>query len=204
GDYYTQSGGNGTQLHAGDTLTSSQTVYIYATNGHCYNESSFNVHIYPTPVVDRLSDTLAINYFVLPPLQSGSYYSESRGQGTAFYPGDTIDEDMRLYIYATSGHCFDETSFYITVKYVLTYVKYLTPNGDGYHDTWQIKHTKLLSPGTDVYIYDRSGRLLGTFKANTGRWDGTYQGKPLPADDYWFKVRLRNGELFVGHIALIR
>ncbi|NPA46738.1 MAG: BspA family leucine-rich repeat surface protein, partial [Chlorobi bacterium] len=51
GNYYTQSGGNGTQLHARDTLTTSQTVYIYATNGHCDNESSFDVHIYPTPQV---------------------------------------------------------------------------------------------------------------------------------------------------------
>jgi gliding motility-associated-like protein len=46
--YYTQVGGptgTGTVLAAGDVITSSQTVYIYAQSGACTNESSFAITI---------------------------------------------------------------------------------------------------------------------------------------------------------------
>ena len=45
GDYYTAPNGGGTQLNAGDQITSTQTIYIYASNGDCSDESSFTVTI---------------------------------------------------------------------------------------------------------------------------------------------------------------
>jgi hypothetical protein len=55
GSYYTQSGGNGTHLSAGDILTTNQIVYIYApaANGMCSGEDSFYITIVPvqTPVI---------------------------------------------------------------------------------------------------------------------------------------------------------
>jgi len=45
GNYYTESGGNGTILNAGDIITTSQTIYIFNDTGCYTNESSFNVVI---------------------------------------------------------------------------------------------------------------------------------------------------------------
>ncbi|MDO5986794.1 T9SS type B sorting domain-containing protein [Flavivirga amylovorans] len=45
GTYFTQSGGNGIQLNAGDVITSSQTLYIYNETTCDSNESSFSVLI---------------------------------------------------------------------------------------------------------------------------------------------------------------
>ncbi|WP_303316628.1 T9SS type B sorting domain-containing protein [Flavivirga abyssicola] len=45
GNYFMQSGGNGIQLNAGDTITSSQTIYIYNETTCDNNESSFSVLI---------------------------------------------------------------------------------------------------------------------------------------------------------------
>ncbi|MEL0455336.1 T9SS type B sorting domain-containing protein [Flavobacteriaceae bacterium SZ-1-7] len=45
GSYFTESGGNGTALNAGDVIPSSQTVYIYNENSCFSSESSFNVII---------------------------------------------------------------------------------------------------------------------------------------------------------------
>ncbi|MCF7559555.1 T9SS type B sorting domain-containing protein [Sabulilitoribacter multivorans] len=45
GSYFTASGGNGTMLNSGDTITSSQTIYIYNESSCGINESSFNVLI---------------------------------------------------------------------------------------------------------------------------------------------------------------
>ncbi|TGV00761.1 T9SS type B sorting domain-containing protein [Flavivirga rizhaonensis] len=45
GTYFMQSGGNGIQLNTGDTITSSQTIYIYNETTCDNNESSFSVLI---------------------------------------------------------------------------------------------------------------------------------------------------------------
>jgi uncharacterized delta-60 repeat protein len=50
GNYYTAPSGGGTMLNAGDTITSTQTLYVYATNGTCADENSFDVSILPSPV----------------------------------------------------------------------------------------------------------------------------------------------------------
>lgn len=62
---------------------------------------------------------------------------------------------------------------------------FMTPNGDGYFDTWHITGVSQLT-GTLVYIYDRFGKLLITLPYNSGGWDGTYRGQNMPTDDYWF------------------
>ncbi|WMW77816.1 gliding motility-associated C-terminal domain-containing protein [Flavobacterium sp. 20NA77.7] len=51
GVYYTGSNATGTQLNAGDVITTTQVVYVYATNGDCSNQVSFKVNIIsiPTP-----------------------------------------------------------------------------------------------------------------------------------------------------------
>lgn len=49
GNYYTSSGGNGTMFSAGDHVTSSQTLFIYAHNGGCSDQTTFSVTINATP-----------------------------------------------------------------------------------------------------------------------------------------------------------
>lgn len=50
--YYTQPNGQGTALNPGDLITSTQTVYIFATTaGGCTDERSFLVTIHPLPTV---------------------------------------------------------------------------------------------------------------------------------------------------------
>ena len=59
GNYYTTSGGTGNQLNAGDAITSSQTIYIYAQSNGCVNEKSFLVTINsaPTPIFNITQTT---------------------------------------------------------------------------------------------------------------------------------------------------
>jgi gliding motility-associated-like protein len=57
GNYYSATGGTGTQLNAGDVILTDQTIYVYATNGQCASEDPFNVKIVsiPTPTFDYLT-----------------------------------------------------------------------------------------------------------------------------------------------------
>ena len=84
--------------------------------------------------------------------------------------------------------------------------KFMTPNNDGYFDTWHITGVETL-PGTVVYIYDRYGKLLKQLSWNSNGWDGTFNGALMPSSDYWFlaDVKKDNIEFKVkGHFTLKR
>src|SRR5690606_18405575 len=117
GNYYTGAGGTGTMLAAGDAITSTQTLYIYAETGttpNCFDENSFVVTISTTPVADVPADVTACDSYTLPALTTGNYYTGTGGTGTMLAVGDAITSTQTLYIYAETGttpNCFDENSF---------------------------------------------------------------------------------------------
>jgi len=71
------------------------------------------------------------------------------------------------------------------VVFIIDYPKYFTPNGDGYHDSWNILSvSNQLS--AKIQIFDRYGKLLKEIRPSSDGWDGTYNGAMLPSSDYWF------------------
>ncbi|MAS68836.1 MAG: hypothetical protein CMC43_05850 [Flavobacteriaceae bacterium] len=88
---------------------------------------------------------------------------------------------------------------------VIGYPLYFTPNGNGKNDNWKISGVNgVFQSQSLIYIFDRHGRLLTQIAPNSLGWDGTYNGTPMPADDYWFRVKLEDGRMFTGHFSLIR
>lgn len=88
--------------------------------------------------------------------------------------------------------------------YLLTYPRFFTPNGDGVNEYWRIKFASLAEPDLMVYIYDRYGKLITGFDANSIGWDGTLNDANLPATDYWFVIRRQSGKEYRGHFSLLR
>jgi gliding motility-associated-like protein len=73
---------------------------------------------------------------------------------------------------------------------------FMTPNNDGYNDTWHITGVNQLT-GTIVYIFDRYGKLLKTLSHTSPGWDGSYRGQEMPASDYWFLAEvIQDGKKF--------
>jgi gliding motility-associated-like protein len=92
----------------------------------------------------------------------------------------------------------------VTVS-VIGYKKYFTPNNDGINDKWKILGIRIdFNNASEIYIFNRYGKLLKQLDPITDGWDGTYLGKPMPATDYWFRVYLEDGREFKGHFSLIR
>ncbi|WP_289035483.1 T9SS type B sorting domain-containing protein [uncultured Flavobacterium sp.] len=91
--------------------------------------------------------------------------------------------------------------------YALNYPYYFTPNADGYNDTWNIDGLAN-QPEAQIFIFDRYGKLIKQIFPSSAGWDGTYNGHPLPATDYWFKLlyKSRDGvnKEFKAHFALKR
>lgn len=92
---------------------------------------------------------------------------------------------------------------------VIQYPKFLTPNNDGFNDTWKIKGANSsFFPSSSIYIFDRHGKPVTTIPIDGDGWDGTFNGKTLPSNDYWFKIQLidRKGKAHHhnGHFSLLR
>lgn len=66
-----------------------------------------------------------------------------------------------------------------------------TPNSDGVNDTWEIKLIDQF-PKAEITVFDRWGQIV--FKTigypTSARWDGTFNGKQLPASTYYYTVSL--------------
>ncbi|NRA42873.1 MAG: T9SS type B sorting domain-containing protein [Pseudomonadales bacterium] len=69
----------------------------------------------------------------------------------------------------------------------IDYPPFFTPNQDGFNDTWNISTLSGDEQAT-VYIFDRYGKLLKQISPRGEGWDGTYNGKAMPSQDYWFRV----------------
>jgi gliding motility-associated-like protein len=87
---------------------------------------------------------------------------------------------------------------------VISYPSFFSPNGDGTNDNWYVKGSSNFS-AAEVAIFDRFGKLITVLSHANPFWDGTLNGKVLPASDYWFVAKIN--EAFPetkGHFSLIR
>ncbi|WP_142783289.1 T9SS type B sorting domain-containing protein [Changchengzhania lutea] len=86
---------------------------------------------------------------------------------------------------------------------VIGFPKYFTPNNDGVNDTWNVFGlSREVQPNSKIFIYNRFGQLLKQLDPLGTGWDGTFNGNPLPTDDYWFSVTLQDGRTFKSHFTL--
>jgi gliding motility-associated-like protein len=90
--------------------------------------------------------------------------------------------------------------------FIVDYPKYFTPNGDGIHDTWNISSLST-QPNAKIYIFDRLGKLVKQILPSGSGWNGTFNGQPLPATDYWFTIEYEEETVtkqYKAHFALKR
>lgn len=84
--------------------------------------------------------------------------------------------------------------------------KFFTPNGDGINDIWQFRAdttAKKKQIGA-ISIFNRYGVFLLQITTDSKGWDGTINGRPLPASEYWFEALIDGERDFNGHFSLKR
>ena len=82
--------------------------------------------------------------------------------------------------------------------------KAFTPNGDLVNDVFTLAGMNAL-PQATVLIFDRYGKYIVKLNRENRSWDGTLNGTPLPASDYWYVVKLDDVTPEIrGHFALLR
>ena len=74
---------------------------------------------------------------------------------------------------------------------VLQFPEFFTPNGDNKNDTWIIKGAnKTFYPNSKINIFNRYGKIVAQIPIDENGWDGNYNSKKMPSDDYWYNITL--------------
>jgi len=87
---------------------------------------------------------------------------------------------------------------------IITYPKFFTPNNDGENDLWRVAGMENF-PNAIIEIFDRYGKRVAYLSRRNQGWNGTYNGRALPATDYWFVSKIDDSiPEKKGHFSLLR
>ena len=122
---------------------------------------------------------------------------------------ENLEGGIYTIIVTDNNGCTSDTELQISV---IQFPKFFTPNGDGKNDTWVIKgaNKDYYQANSSINIFNRFGKLVAQVLVDGQGWDGTYNGKTLPSDDYWFNIQLiptdssKSPILKKGHFSLLR
>jgi gliding motility-associated-like protein len=187
----------------------SYSVLVTELSTGCQAEAITTVVISSPPLVysaEVTSGAFADEHTIEVTVESGSGDWIYQLDGGPFQEGDTftgVAPGTHIITISDANGCGSVT---IEVG-VVDYPQFVTPNGDGYHDTWNIIGIAQYDPTAKIYIFDRYGKLLKQISPSGAGWDGTYNGSPLPSSDYWFRVEYKEDETnktFTGHFSLKR
>jgi gliding motility-associated-like protein len=79
-----------------------------------------------------------------------------------------------------------------------------TPNGDGKNDVWNIEYISAF-PDCTVLLYNEWGQKIFESTGYDVPWDGTRNGKEMPAATYYYIIDLKDGSTpYTGSVTLIR
>jgi gliding motility-associated-like protein len=152
-------------------------------------------------IITDLVDNNSINIIVS---GAGNYVYSIVSENGPFQESP-IFIDVKPGIYTVYIKDLNECGNTSQVISVLGAPKFFTPNGDGYNDTWTIVG---ISPAfyknSKVNIFDRYGKLLIQIIPANGGWNGEYNGRPMPSNDYWYVLELEGGRVAKGHFSLKR
>ncbi|MBA5630172.1 T9SS type B sorting domain-containing protein [Moheibacter lacus] len=196
------------EVGTGDTIIITEigtyTVIVTGENG-CTNETTITVSTPPTPVITGIE--IGPDYFIVSASSgdgSGNLeYSldavlwQSSPQFSNLIPGEIYTVHVR------EDGCMKD-SYDVSILAISNFV---SPNGDGKNDTWEIRGIAV-TPQATIKLFDRYGKIFvdTNFEGNY-LWNGKYLGNPVPSGDYWYILQVPSDGIileqkFVGHISV--
>lgn len=228
GDGYTWT--PSTYLSATDIATPSVTkpeetitYTVEIEKGVCSEKFSVTVNVNPLPVINTID---------VKTLENGERditVNVSNGESPYKYSLDGENYDVldvilerasigwnKLYV-IDANECGSDKMFEVDPIEIRP-EKYFSPNNDGVNEKWEVINLNTYSSYI-VEIFTRHGKRIfiqrvGSF--NTGGqntvegdeftgWNGEYNGKPMPSDDYWYLITVEDiRKQYTGHFTLKR
>jgi len=183
-----------------------------ATNG-CTNFREQDITVFPVPVVNAGPDRFVLEggNAILLGTGTGNNLSYLWTPSTFLnnpaiaQPITTPADDINYTLMVTSADgCTASDQVFVKLLKTPAIPNVFTPNGDGINDNWQIKYLDSY-PGATVEIYNRYGQVIFRSTGYNKPWDGTMNGKPLPAGTYYYIINPKNGrKQITGFVDIVR
>jgi len=188
---------NSGEMTSSITVNTPGTYIVVSTDGCSTVEKTIHVEFPEIPIIESVqSDGNDIVVFTS---NSGDFLYSIDGSN---FQTSNIFFDVaggKYDIYVKSSLC----DTLVTTSYLHFFIpKFFTPNNDGTNDTFNLSGIECFT-SSEVYIFNRYGKLLFSAYNTSVNWQGTYRNKPLPVSDYWYLVIIEDQE-FKGHFTLKR
>lgn len=192
-------------------------VSLFITNSFgCNSDTVVKPFIvYPYPLVDAGPDRIILEggSIILEPIVSGNNLTflwtpnSFLNNNTLLTPVVTSPlNDLTYTISVTAlGGCVASDKVLVKLLKLAKVPNTFTPNGDGINDKWIIKYLESY-PGCSIQIFTRTGQLVYQVKGYTDAkaWDGSFNGKMVPADTYYYIIEPGNGrKSTTGYVTII-
>jgi len=168
----------------------------------CANTKNFSVDISSLPEVSFTQSGFAGNGQVTINAQGSGDY-EFALNDSEFTNSNTfeINQIENSIVVRDKNGCGEVTLNF----FALQIPDFFTPNNDGINDFWQIKGIRQSENDVkNIFIFDRYGKLLDNISPLLIGWDGNYNGRQMPSQDYWYKIEMNSGQSVSGHFTLKR
>jgi gliding motility-associated-like protein len=109
-------------------------------------------------------------------------------------------------VMAYKNSCSGQAGFTVTVRErgpdpVIGNI--FTPNGDGHNDLWEILNLSDFKP-CQVNVFDRYGTEVFSSSDYKNDWNGSFNGKQLANDTYYYFVRCYNDVTYKGNVNILK
>ncbi|MBN2165594.1 MAG: T9SS type B sorting domain-containing protein [Marinilabiliaceae bacterium] len=183
--------------------------WVSAYDGCLWVQDTVEIVHFETPVIASFDTLIYARVAIFAEQGTPPYlYRHEEGvlqSNNVFAP---LDAGSHVFTVVDDNGCYSMDTVSLTLDIDIDVPNYFTPNNDGYNDTWKIEGHLDMFPDSEVQIYDRYGKLLISYSAIDFEWNGEYNNKPVPSDDYWFVVFLKaeniTHKIIKGHFTLKR
>jgi gliding motility-associated-like protein len=174
----------------------SLTVYKTENGLLCSNFKKFKVINPDVPVFSNIDvNTEDETNNIVDVLIDGNSNYEFSLDNTTFLGNSTsytfthVNPGLRTIYIRDINNCEQATQTNVTV---IGFKKYFTPNGDNNNDFWNVDGlTASHFKSVKIFIFNRYGIIVGSITDfNSQGWDGTYNGKILASNNYWFTAEI--------------
>ncbi|MCQ2189618.1 MAG: T9SS type B sorting domain-containing protein [Paludibacteraceae bacterium] len=177
--------------------------------GECVAENSIKVKVVRAPVVASIdSITYKTIQIQLDEESAEPYLYIIDGNDKS----DNLTESLRSVAYGKHTlkvvdqfGCKYDTVFIVNYPAIEIPI-FITPDGNGENDRFEVKGLADGYPDAVVTIYDRWGKKLAKYRAgDDSDWDGVYNGNKMPSTDYWYEISIDDiDKTYTGHFTLLR
>lgn len=204
------------------TDTGTYEVQHYIVNSFGCNSDTVSrfFTVYPFPVADAGPDKELLEGYsvLLEGTASGNdlefVWTRDNNQTNNLYlnnnrilrPTSTAIDDILYTLTVTArGGCPISDQVWVRVLKNPRIPNTFSPNGDGINERWEIQYLKDY-PNAKVQVFTRTGQKV--FESRNGYlqpWNGTFNGKPLPVDTYYYIIEPESGRKPVtGYVTIIK